>query len=157
MINKLQTKLAKFNTLPLADKMMFVAATLSLPWVWLALQLLGLRRLQAWLQTPSAAESNPIATHTQQVAAKHIAIVVNRAAQQPFVPATCLSRSLYLQWLLNRHGIASQVRIGIDKTTGVFKAHAWVECAGIPINDQPDIAKNFAVFPERHPYHVETK
>jgi hypothetical protein len=32
-----------------------------------------------------------------------------------------------------------------------------VECAGIPINDQPDIAKNFAVFPERHPYHVETK
>ena len=157
MINKLQTKLAKFNSLPLADKMMFVAATLSLPWVWLALQLLGLRRLQAWLQTPSAAESNPVANHNQQVTARRVAMLVNRAAQQPFVPATCLSRSLYLQWLLNRHGITSQLRIGIDKTTGVFKAHAWVECAGIPMNDQPDIAKNFAVFPERHPYHAETK
>ena len=157
MINKLQTKLAKFNSLPLADKMMFVAATLSLPWVWLALQLLGLRRLQAWLQTPSTAESNPVANHNQQVAARRVAMLVNRAAQQPFVPATCLSRSLYLQWLLKRHGITSQLGIGIDKTTGVFKAHAWVECAGIPMNDQPDIAKNFAVFPERHPYHAETK
>ena len=99
----------------------------------------------------------PVANHNQQVAARRVAMLVNRAAQQPFVPATCLSRSLYLQWLLKRHGITSQLRIGIDKTTGVFKAHAWVECAGIPMNDQPDLAKKFSVFPERHPYHAETK
>lgn len=146
MANRLKTKFMKFTTLPAADQGIFFAALMLLPWFWLALRVLGLRRLQEWLHTPAAAESNP-----DLVQAKRLARLVNRAAQQPVVPATCLSRSLLLQWFLKRQGIASQLCIGIDKTATVFKAHAWVECAGVPVNDQPNIAQHFAAFPPLRP------
>jgi hypothetical protein len=142
MANSLQSKFMKFMTLPAADQGVFLAALMLLPWFWLALRVVGLRRLQEWLHTPATAESNP-----DPIQAKRLARLVNRAAQQPLVPATCLSRSLLLQWFLKRQGIASQLRIGIDKTTSEFKAHAWVECAGAPVNDHPDVAQRYAVFP----------
>lgn len=146
MANSLKTKLTKFTTLPAADQGVFLAALMLLPCFWLALRVLGLRRLQGWLHTPASAGSNSDLGEAQRVAR-----LVNRAAQQPWVPATCLSRSLLLQWFLKRQGIASQLRIGIDKTATVFKAHAWVECAGVPVNDQPNIAQHFAAFPPLRP------
>ena len=66
----------------------------------------------------------------------------------------CLLRSLALGWYLGRQGIPFELRLGvpqgktqvgaIDKPD--FSAHAWVEHAGVVLNDKPDVASEFAPF-----------
>jgi hypothetical protein len=56
---------------------------------------------------------------------------------------TCLHRSLTLWWLLRRQGVASELRIGVRKEQGRFEAHAWVERAGVALNDRADIGQDF--------------
>lgn len=54
-----------------------------------------------------------------------------RGPQRP-LPATRLRRSLVLWALLERAGVATELRLGFRKTDGVFEAHAWVELDGVP-------------------------
>ena len=66
----------------------------------------------------------------------------------------CLVRSLALGWYLSRAQIPFAIRIGVPAREcgdGVasaidFRTHAWVECAGVVLNDRQDIAADFAVF-----------
>ena len=45
------------------------------------------------------------------------------------------------------HAIRQQAGIGVRKgVSSPLDAHAWVECAGIPVNDRPNIGNEFAVF-----------
>lgn len=46
----------------------------------------------------------------------------------------CLVRSCVLTSLLARRGIGSTLVIGVKVDPG-FKAHAWVECSGVPLLD----------------------
>jgi len=49
----------------------------------------------------------------------------------PFEP-TCLEKSLAIWWLLRRHRIPADLRIGVRKdAAGNFEAHAWVEVDGV--------------------------
>ena len=76
---------------------------------------------------------------------------VNAAARYSPFPATCLSRSLLLGWLLRRRGIATELRIGVRLTNGMLDAHAWLECEGLPINDRPAVAREFTPFDQPLP------
>ena len=142
--NPRPSRLAQFGALSAAQQRVLLAAWLGLPLVWLGLRWLGLPRLQAWLQRrplvpePAGALALP---HIQALGE-----AVNIAARHTPFPATCLTRSLLLGWLLRRRGVASDLRIGVRLTNGALDAHAWVECAGVPVNDQPDIAAQFASF-----------
>ena len=49
---------------------------------------------------------------------------------------TCLSRSLALRNLLEKKGIRTDLRIGVDKDERRFTAHAWLEFDGTPIGDE---------------------
>jgi hypothetical protein len=51
----------------------------------------------------------------------------------PF-PATCLRRSVVLHGLLERRAVPSRVCFGVAKNGVVLDAHAWVECAGVPLD-----------------------
>jgi hypothetical protein len=119
-------------------------AMLFLPLFWIALRVLGLPRLCAWLSSsPTVVRRSP---SNEELAA--IATMVNIAGNHVPFPSTCLTRSLLLKWLLRRRGVDSDVRIGTRLTRGQFEAHAWVEHNGTPLNDQPDIATRFAAFDE---------
>ena len=80
----------------------------------------------------------------QRLSARRIAWLVERAAQLVPWPATCLRRSLVLWAQLRRHGIASELRVGFRQAER-FEAHAWVELAGVPLNDAPDVRTRYAV------------
>lgn len=121
---------------------MLLAAMACLPLFWLGLRVLGLHRFQAWLQP----NNPPIERHVSLDEVARIATLVNIAALHVPFPATCLTRSLLLGWMLRRRGVASQLRIGVRLTEGVLDAHAWVEYADIPINDRPDVSARFAAF-----------
>jgi len=48
------------------------------------------------------------------------------AASRRMKGTTCLSKALALQHLLARNGHDSELRIGVDKSGGLFTAHAWL-------------------------------
>ena len=115
-----------------------------LPLVCAGLRIAGYRRLHAALgrwpdqPAPSAGTAAAAAARAQTVAR-----AVGIAAFRGPVRATCLPRSLLTWWLLRREGIASCLRIGVAREGGAFKAHAWVEHAGRPLGDDPEIARRF--------------
>ncbi len=123
---------------------MFLAAIVWLPLFWLGLRVLGLRRIQAWLQGGSA----PIEGSLSFDEIVRVATLVNIAALHVPFPATCLTRCLLLIRILRHRGVVSQLRIGVRLTQGILDAQAWVEYAGIPINDRPEAGEQFAPFAE---------
>src|ERR1700738_4315419 len=64
-----------------------------------------------------------------------IARIVRIAAQHGIYRANCLQQSLGLWWLLRRDRIESEIRFGARKEELQLKAHAWVECFGIVLNE----------------------
>ena len=141
-MNPYKARLVQFHDLNAMQKRTLLAAWLWLPLFWLGLRVLGLPRFQAWLlQAPARS-----ALFLTLPVVKDLGEVVNIAARHTPFPASCLTRSLLLGWLLRRRGVASKLRIGVRLTQGILDAHAWVECQGVPVNDSPDVSSQFAAF-----------
>jgi Transglutaminase-like superfamily len=134
---------ARWRALGPAQRRTLVLAWCLLPVVWLALWVWGLPGLQTWLARRPRV---PRAATMPLDGAAGLGRAVNIAARLTPFPATCLTRSLLLGWLLRRRGVASELRIGVQLRGGVFRAHAWVECGGVPVNDRADVAADFAPF-----------
>jgi Transglutaminase-like superfamily len=66
--------------------------------------------------------------------------------------SNCLKKSLVLWALLRVQGIESDLKIGVQREAGEFKAHAWVEYEGDVLNDRSDVAVEFAPF--QHSFEV---
>ena len=88
----------------------------------------------------------PAGAPLSQPEAAALGVAVNRAANHVLGPATCLTRSLLLRWLLRRYGTPSDLRIGVRFEEGELAAHAWVEKDGIPLNDRPELVARYAAF-----------
>ena len=52
---------------------------------------------------------------------------------------TCLAQSLALRWMLNRRGIASELKIGATKVSSALRVHAWLEISGEKIGESEDV------------------
>jgi len=69
-----------------------------------------------------------------------------RAASRCIPGATCLTQSLALQFLLTQTGRPCALRIGVAKLpTRALTAHAWIDCAGEVLLDQPADVRAYAV------------
>ena len=140
-------RLAQWQALSHADRRMLMKAAACAPMMWLGLRVMGLARLHARLSRSFAPASAPLALPEIQ----KLGELVNIAACHVPFPATCLSRSLLLVWLLNRRGVRNDLRIGVRLTEGALEAHAWVECNGIPVNDSHDVIHRFEPFDDPVP------
>jgi hypothetical protein len=136
-MQRLTHKLQQFLALPAADRRTFLSAMAMLPLIWI-----GLQRLQTWLQRKPLRVANPPPADELQRPGQ----LVNSATHHTLGPANCLTRSLYLWLLLRRRGIDCQLRIGVRLTGGVLDGHAWVEYAGVSVNDRADVSADFAPF-----------
>jgi hypothetical protein len=143
-MRRLGIKLAKFSALAWPERLMLLVAMAWLPLFWLGLRVLGLQRMQCCLQRGKP----PVGSSLSFEEIARIAALVNMAASQAWMPATCLTRSLLLGWMLRRRGVASQLRIGVRINQGILDAHAWVEYAGTPVNDRVDVGEQFSPFAE---------
>ena len=136
-----------FLALPSGQKLTLATAALLLPAFWVALRVAGLPRLHAWLRRWPARRSRALTAEQMQALGR----LINAAAIRTIGPANCLTRSLLLDWLLQRQGIASRLRIGVKITQGRLCAHAWVEFEDLPLNDRADVALEFAPFADLVP------
>jgi len=84
------------------------------------------------------------------------AAVVDQAARDvayagAFFPgrARCLEQSLVLYGALRRRGVDSRLRLGVQPYG--FTAHAWVEYAGRPVNENGELLRKVVPLPDLMP------
>jgi len=135
-------KLSRLASLSWTERRVLLQAVLLLPLFAAGLRLLGLGRLRAWLVRAPA--TGPVSRLVFDPAT--MGALINSAGANLPARATCLTRSLLLDWMLRRQGVQSELRIGVRMAGGALDAHAWVECDGRPVNDAPDVAQRFAAF-----------
>jgi hypothetical protein len=111
-------------------------------WLLLAidvgLRLLPFARLESWLAPW------PIGTGADETAVPRLVWATAAAARHHLYPMRCLPRALCLRWLLGRLGIATALRIGVERRRGDLLAHAWVERDGRPVGEDGEVADRFA-------------
>jgi len=114
------------------ERVAVLEAAAALCLTWLGLRLAGFRRWKAvaeWSsQTPAPASAANGEANAE--AGRVIARMAAATARHLPVRTNCLERSLVLWWLLQRRGIAADLRIGARKVADRFEAHAWVDFDG---------------------------
>jgi Transglutaminase-like superfamily len=133
----------KFRRLSAEDRALFLAALTLLPAVRVGLKTLGLRRVEAVLGRRLGPDS-PAERDGALVRARRTARLVAVAAR--YTGGTCLARSVVLACLLERQGVPAHLRIGVRKDGTGFEAHAWVEAAGVSLDEGQDIGDGYAAF-----------
>lgn len=134
--------LQKWRKLSHTDRSVLLFAWLNIPWTAFSLKLHGFKRVHARLHT-NRTHAPTTEAAADLDAALRMARLVDIANRKGLYEGNCLSRSLTLAQLLQRHGIAFDLKIGVRKNANKLEAHAWLECAGVPINDSADVGKRF--------------
>jgi len=134
-------RVLRLLTLPRAERRLVLRAVAIYARVWWRLWQHGLAGAQGLQITPSQIDrgSTPPAVPARR-AARLVA-----GALRPF-GANCLGESLTLVVLLQRLAYPASLRIGARRAAAGLEAHAWVELDGMPLNDRPDIAADYAPF-----------
>jgi hypothetical protein len=132
-MSRLAAKISRWRALSAPERRALLLSLAALPLIVVGLRVAGLARVLALLRSP--ARPTPSGLEAARIAA-----VVSIAANHLPFEVNCLPRSVLLQWLLRRHGLEGQLRIGVRPPDGDgLLAHAWVECGGQPIGDSPPL------------------
>jgi uncharacterized membrane protein YpjA len=130
--------------LPDRERLLMFKALWLLPVVAMLLHLKGLRFTQEQLlRLPAQTHLMPDSLTPQiwtTVRMVRVAVRYNR----PW--ANCLKQSLVLWTLLRSQGITTELRIGVQRESEKFAAHAWVEYQGMVLNDTDDVHQRFQAF-----------
>jgi hypothetical protein len=132
----------KLLALSPSQRWVLCMACLSMPLISLSLRLVGLRKTRALLATHSDKAIRRMEAGASCCIRSTARLVRIAARLTPGKPA-CLTQSVTLCYLLARKGISSQLKIGVQKEPGIFKAHAWVEAEGLVLLDQADVEDRF--------------
>ena len=127
-----------------AGRWLLVQSACLLPLVSLGVRVLGLRRVHAFLNEWADHSATP-SGHEKLDVRRARRVVRYLRSDGPF-RGNCLSRSLVLCWLLRRRAIQCELRIGVDRDVAEFRAHAWVEVDGRPLNAGGGVREQYAAF-----------
>jgi len=132
----------KLRALTPSQRRALCMACLSMPLISLSLRLVGLQKTRAILATHRAKAIGRAHAGASDCIRSTTRLVRIAARLTPGNQA-CLTQSVTLCYLLARKGISSQLKIGVQKEPGIFKAHAWVEAEGLVLLDQADVEDRF--------------
>lgn len=137
--------IALLRRLPWRHRLLLLQAAALLTALRVLLRTAGLRRVHAVLsrsaRRAAVAGGRAWSSPREVQAAVHL---VAMAARRTPASTTCLHRSLALWWLLRRRGVDCQLRLGARRQDERFDAHAWVECDGEVVNDDPQKVREYA-------------
>jgi hypothetical protein len=143
------SKLRRFWSLDRSGRALVREALLLPLLISMSFRLKGVPWTQAELRrwaTQGATGSTPA---TSSEAADWIALAqlgqrsVRRAAG---VGGNCLVRSLTLWTMLLRRGVVTDLRVGVRRREGKIEAHAWLEFAGMPVNENQENVDSYSVY-----------
>lgn len=144
----LWTKWRQFRSLPPFQRKLVFRAMAFLPLTEAGLRVLGFSRWKALIERLSSSDPRERIEDAgvQSAVVESIARAARSAEVHGFTAPNCLERSLTLWWLLRRHGIEAELRIGGRKNGSRFEAHAWVESGGAVVNESPEVHDHYARF-----------
>ncbi len=143
-------RLKKIQTLTRREWAILLSSLLLLPVVSLSLKLRGFKKTQTFLSNSIPAKNKrPLLENEKLEIAQYTARMVSIAAHNGLYKASCLERSLVAWWLLQRKGIHTELKIGVNKKTKSFAAHAWLEYPGHALAEKTDINDSFSAFNSR--------
>ena len=58
----------------------------------------------------------------------------------------CLARSLALRWWMRSSGVDVRLIMGARRSQGVLDSHSWLEWAGVPVDEAPEVTRGYQVF-----------
>jgi hypothetical protein len=111
-----------------------------IPITELSIRCIGIQRSVTFICKPD--KFVRIGQNDQLCNAKIILRALKTGVQQTFWKGNCLSRSIVLHRLLIKNGISSEFCIGV-RNKPKFKAHAWVEHKGKPLNADQRVHQNY--------------
>lgn len=124
-------KWRRWRALARGDRRMLLLATALLVYARLRLPFIDFRVDRSATERTRSGSSPDAGLARAQAIARLVGIA---AAHVP-VRVACLHRSLVLWWLLRREGIACELRLGARAGSAPFGAHAWVQCAGVSLDE----------------------
>jgi hypothetical protein len=98
----------------------------------------GMRRVHA------AVKGRKLENSITTIAVDDLVKVVDRARIWYPKQVLCLQRSFALTCLLRRFGHPAVFVLGASRIP--FRAHAWVEIAGCPIHEKPNVKESYLVW-----------
>ena len=117
--------------------------------IHIAVQSFGLQKVRRRLSvgiSRAEAGSEPNENAAQVAAYMNLRVRTIKRRFPKLIHGNCLSQSLALWWLLARRGIPTSLQIGAHRKEGEFKAHAWVELDGEPINARRLVRGKYQTF-----------
>lgn len=130
-------RIRRFLGLPAWQQRQIFSAWWLLLGFWVAL------RVQPFKSARRFAEI-PLGPQTETTDVDAIAWCVRAASGTHVVPVRCLERSLTLQRVLRKRGVAAELRIGVEKKDSKVAGHAWLEIDGEPVGEPEGIDEKFA-------------
>lgn len=109
-------------------------AFVTLAWLRVVLRIAPARALRGTLAREG--DGNPFID-------RRLIETFNRVAARTPIAHNCMHRSLALQRMLARRGVASTLRIGLGRRPNLFPGHAWLECGGVVINDDAALVARY--------------
>lgn len=138
--------LRQFLSLSSQERSLLFSAAWLLPIRALQLRVFGLKSVaRRPLENTAWSPVTPDPSMTGR--ARRTQWLVTVAGQYGVWRGSCLSRSVVLADLLDRQRIPNELRIGVRNPLHGFAAHAWVEHAGMVLNDDADVASRFTPIP----------
>lgn len=117
-------QLHKLFSISSDKRQLFLYTLLLLSLIRLGLWGVSFQNLRSWL-----ARSRHITKSTSSPTVETLVWAVQSASRIQPGKVKCLAQALTTQYLLERHGYAAQLRIGVAKADSAgLTAHAWVEC-----------------------------
>ena len=111
-------------------------ATVALTVAYLAIRLLGSRRLMRAMGSPQPACDAALVASDDWRPARRIARAVDRVADVLPWRLVCLPRALATRAMLRRRGLQCELRLGVA-TTAPLSPHAWVTAGGRVVQGGP--------------------
>jgi hypothetical protein len=138
-------RLRRYRSLERPARGIFLRAVVLLPLISFCLRLRGFRKTQSFLQR-FLPTTNNVSSVSAIVPLELTVRMVRAAARHSVGHPTCLEESLALWFLLRRHGIEAELRVGVRKDGERFEAHAWVEREGVAFNEPEALHEHYAAF-----------
>lgn len=135
-----RSRLAKIAGLSVNDWRVLGEVMATLVTIEVALRVVRLPRLLSWVMR--AFPGNEVEVSHESI--ERTAWLVGVGGR--LTRRRCLARSLTLARVLGRRGVKTEVRIGVRTEDGTLSGHAWVECRGRPVTDDPRSLEPFLPF-----------
>ena len=140
-------RLQQLASLSIADWGILFGSMLLLPATAFALRLKGFTWTLEYPEWRTKKKQNVQTDKADQLNDAHrVARLVSIAANHGVYRANCLKKALVTRWLLQNKGINTDLRIGVNGSSGTFSAHAWLEYNGHTLIDAADVKQRFAAF-----------